>query len=534
MTIQNHRFVIFTLVSEIHENVDLVICMKNLFELEGVIDSQDSCVSFLNRSIPFFPKEKVSVKPKEQRLIVLETIFVEEISGKVITKMLDAKEQKTLTMKLKFIRNRAMFKVTNNTHETVTFDPKEMHGIVDLRSLGYYKIKRGVLQQNLSCMYHFESANTVCNQFNRLINTLRKEEEGTCSSDKYPWLDDSDERKHMTDKEILDNYIDPEGSCLAKWEKQKLRNLIYAYKDAFSLRDEIGTYPNIKVEIDVMHNSPFFIKPFHAKEENKAILDKEMKRLCYLGILKDGISAYSSPVMLISRKVTQDKRVVTDFRHLNMRIAKNNLAYPLLKDKFTLLGGSKCEVLSVLDLKDAFHSLRLTENSKKYCGILPYFGSMSYLYQRMPMGLNISPAVWQLFINAILSCLSNKKYCEAIMDDLLLFMPNKQTQFKKLIDLLQVLCKNGLKISPKKCQLFKTELQYMGNTIFIKEKRVCVKPLRNRLEAIQKLKPPMNQKGFRSFAGVVNFVSIFFQELQKLQKPIYELTKKGRLFVWGD
>ena len=79
---------------------------------------------------------------------------MEEISGMAITKMLDAKEQKTLTMKLKFIRNRAMFKV-NSTLETVTFDSKEMLGVVDLRSLGYYKIKQGVLQQNLSCMYHF-------------------------------------------------------------------------------------------------------------------------------------------------------------------------------------------------------------------------------------------------------------------------------------------------------------------------------------------------------------------------------------------
>ena len=106
-----------------------------------------------------------------------------------------------------------------------------------------------------------------------------------------------------------------------------------------------------------------------------------MKRLCYLGILKEGFSAYSSPVMLISRKVTQDKRFVTDLRHLNMWIAKNNLAYPLLKDMFTLLGSTKCEVLLVLDLKDAFHSIRLTENSKKYCGILPFIGSTSYLYQ---------------------------------------------------------------------------------------------------------------------------------------------------------
>ena len=151
--------------------------------------------------------------------------------------------------------------------------------------------------------------------------------------------------------------------------------MIYKYKDAFSLRDETGTCPNIEVEIDIKDKSPFFIRPFHAREEDKALLDMEMKRLCYLGILKEGFSVYSSLVMLVSRKLTKDKRVVTNFRHLNMRIAKNNLAYPLLKDMFTLLGSSKCEVLSVLDLKDAFHSLRLTEKSKKYCGILPYFGS---------------------------------------------------------------------------------------------------------------------------------------------------------------
>ena len=455
---------------------------------------------------------------------------MEEISGMAITKMLDIKEQKTLTMKLKFIRNRATFKVTNSTQDTVTFDPKEILGKVDLRSLGYYTIKQGILQQNLSCMYHFECTNTVCDQFNRLINSLRKEEEETSGTDKYPWLDNSYERKYMTDRELLDKYIDLESSCLTKWEKQKLRNLIYEYKDAFSLRDEIGTCPNIKVEIDVPDGSPFFIRPFHAREE-KAILDKEMKRLCYLGILKEGFSAYSSPVMLISRKMTQDKRVVTNFRHPNMRIAQNNLAYPLLKDMFALLGSSKFEVLSVLDLKDAFHSLRLTENSKKYCGILPYFGSTSYMYQRMPMGLNISLAVWQSYINAILNCLSSRKYCETIMDDLLLFIPNKQTHFEKLVELLWALCKNGLKISPKKCQLFRTELQYMRNTFFIKERRVGVKPLRSRLDAIQNLKPPTTQKGCRSFAGVVKFVSIFCPELQRLLKPIYELRKNGRPFV---
>ena len=262
------------------------------------------------------------------------------------------------------------------------------------------------------------------------------------------------------------------------------------------------------------------------------MLDKEMRRLCYLGILKEGFSAYSSPVMLISRKVTLDKRVVTDFRHLNTRIAKNNLAYPLLRDTFSLLGSSKCEVMLVLDMKDAFHSLQLSEKLQKYCGILPYFGSASYLYQRMPMGLNVSPPIWQMYINTILNSLQSRKYCEAIMDDLLLFTPSKKAHIDKLEDLLKALRKNGLKISPKKCQLFRTELQYMGNIMFIKERRVCVKPLHSRIEAIQKVKAPTTAKQCKSFAGMVNFVSIFCPELQRLLKPIYDLTRKGRQFIW--
>ena len=251
------------------------------------------------------------------------------------------------------------------------------------------------------------------------------------------------------------------------------------------------------------------------------------------GYIKRRILPYSSPVMLISRKLTKDKRVVTDFRHLNVRIAKNNLAYPLVRDTFSVLGSSKCKVLSVLDLKDAFHSLRLSENSKRYCGILPYFGSTSYLYQRMLMGLNISPSIWQSYINAILDCLQNRKYCEAIMDDLLLFTLSKGLHMDKLEDLLKVLLKNRLKISLKKCQLFRTNLQYVGNKIFIQSKRVCVKPLRSRLDAIQKVQPPSTVKGCRSFAGMVNFLSMFCSELQKLLRPIHDLTRKGRPFIWG-
>ena len=90
------------------------------------------------------------------------------------------------------------------------------------------------------------------------------------------------------------------------------------------------------------------------------------------------------------------------------------------------------------------------------------------------MGLNTPPSIWKSYINTILECLQMRKHCEAIMENLLFFTPLKRVHMTKLEDLLKALLKNGLKISLKKYQLFKTELQYVGNAIFIKDRKVCV------------------------------------------------------------
>ena len=239
---------------------------------------------------------------------MVDAPFVEELSGMAMVKILDMKEKTTNMIKLKFVWNKAVLKIKNKTCKTITFGRTDMMGVVDLRSLGFYKIKQEVLQEHLSRHYHFELADDVCDQYNRLVNLMRKEEEK--SEGKFTWLDDTDERKYMTDREILDKYVNLDNSCLTKTEKEQVRDLLYQYKDAFSLRDEIGLCLNIEIKIDITDKSLFFIRPFHANEDDKVILDKEMKQLCYLGILKEGSSAYSSPVMLISRKMTKDKRVV--------------------------------------------------------------------------------------------------------------------------------------------------------------------------------------------------------------------------------
>ena len=285
--INGHRLEVFMLVSEIFDNVDMVLGIKNLFELEGVIDSRESSFRFLSRLIPIFPGEQVIVKPGEKKLIPIEALFIEEISGMAIVKIIDQGQKTPMMLKLKFIRNKAMLDITNNTRETVIFDKKMSIGILDLRSLGYYKLKQGVLQQNLNKYYQFEEIDKVCAEFNKMGEVIRQEER-IDSEERYPWLDDADERKYMKDEEILDKYINLKDSCLDENERKQVMKMLYEYKDVFSLRDEIGICPNIEVNIEVMDNLPFFVQPYHVKEEDMAVLDKEMRWLCYLGILKEG------------------------------------------------------------------------------------------------------------------------------------------------------------------------------------------------------------------------------------------------------
>ena len=168
------------MVSEIHENIDLVQSIKNVFKLKGVIKSRDCFFKFLNRSVPIFLEKEVISKPNEQKLIKVKAPFVDEISGMAIIKILDGGTYSTLLIKLKFMCNKAILVIVNTGKDNMIFRPEEMIEVTDLRSLGYYKIKQGILQQNLSKYYRFEKADKLCEYFNKFMNTLKRKENRDC------------------------------------------------------------------------------------------------------------------------------------------------------------------------------------------------------------------------------------------------------------------------------------------------------------------------------------------------------------------
>ena len=537
--IGKHLFEVYTSVSEIQQNMDIILGVKNMFEVEGEISCHTSQFKFFNRSLPIFTLSTHRIKVGAKAYMKAKVLFIEKLSGHAIAKLLY--KGSLGTMEIRLVDNLTVIQIINNTPSTMYLSPEESIGIVDLRSLGYYNIKPQVMHFNLTGVHNLFSKWNLDFQFEEHFAKVstqnvcyQKREVVRKPPDPYPWLDEDDPQRDMTDEEILYKYVDLSKSHLMSKEKAEVMDLIVTYKKAFSLRDEIGKCPDIKVNIEVNNPSTFFVRPFPIAEEDKPLMDKCMQKLVSLGILTKNSTTQTSPVMLVAIKGNERKRPVVDFRLLNTRIVRRNTSTPLLRNIFIMLGRAKCKVLSCVDLKEAFHSLPLTPEAKEFCGILPYFGSPHFRYEVLPMGLAISPQDWIDYIESILCGMANKQDYIAIMADLLIHGSKGNHHLDRLEALFKAMIKHGLELSPKKCQLFMKHPIYMGNVFQMNGSTISITPLQSRVEAIQRLQPPTNVKGCKSFCGVVNYLSIFCRNLQKLLKPIYDLTKKGRPFVWQE
>ena len=330
-----HKFEIYALVSDIEPSIDLVLGMKNMHEIEGELSPRSSEFRFLNRAVPLFTLDNFCLKPGCKRFVKCIAPFPTNLSGTAIIKLVQG--LRTITVQCNIQNNLGVLDLVNTSKTTMLFSTESALGIVDIRSLGFY-IKHATLQYNLS--KQLPQYNKIVADHVEQITTKHVPKQGShvkhesqqklqqSADDPYPWLDSQDPRRDMSDEEILRKYIDLSQSILNESEKEELMQIILKYKSAFSLRDEIGECPNIKIDIDVIDESPFFIRPFPISEEDKPIMDKQMQRLCSLKILSRNTTSHTSPVMLITRKVTRDKRPVVDFRLLNTRIKRHNTATP--------------------------------------------------------------------------------------------------------------------------------------------------------------------------------------------------------------
>ena len=306
---QGHIFEVYTLVSEIQDKMGLILGVKNIFELEGIVNTRICSVKFLNRSLPIFPIAHHKIKPGRMAYVKVRIPFVEKLSGIAIVKLL----YHIGTMQVCIDSNQSIIKIINNTEETIHYTPQLAMGIVDIRSLGYYNVSKSIMffdkrgSDRIPPPPPYRVPKQHPHNYYKAKEMKRQSIHDNEKEDLYPWLDKDDPHRNMTDEEILDKYIDLSNSDLTSDEKDTLMNIIKEHKQAFSLRDEIGQCPTIKIDIDVIDDSPFFVRPFPIHEEDKPIMDKYMAKLVSLGILTKNNTTHTSPVMLGKVQRTKDQ-----------------------------------------------------------------------------------------------------------------------------------------------------------------------------------------------------------------------------------
>ena len=255
-----HTFEIFTIVAEIDDDMDLVFGFKNMVETEGMLDTRTGEYDFIGRSIPIFPQNDLDVPAEEKAYIKVKAPFCDKLSCMIRTKFFH--RDMVYTLRVKFQDNQGIVQFRNSSDELAQLRKDKAVGILDLRSVGYFKVgyqKIVSMAESSKAfkMYHYQQIKcetktedwSTSDQYMRATGRYgngksKKMQDSEEPSelgrklDPYPWLADDDPRRYQTDEEILHEKIDLSNSALSRKEKTRLMKMLTKYRDAFSLRDE--------------------------------------------------------------------------------------------------------------------------------------------------------------------------------------------------------------------------------------------------------------------------------------------------------
>ena len=442
LKLQHQTIQIKALVCDSECPYDLILGRISMAQLSAWQDYVTNKLYIQQISIPLTVRNNIQILPKKTGIVTLnlqpnKTSFMPRhtIIGKGIAYVKPLDQNLPLRpIEIEFENNYCCIEVHNTSDSTVEFLHGQEMAYFDARSKGLVQInnlKHFFIDQYLHDRMTPATLSPSPLAYEKPIHptempriTTRTElpiddTNKSTPDNKYPWLDPDDIRRNMTDKGILQMKLNLTDSILNKKEKEEFLTKVEQFTDVFSLKDEIGTCPFIEVHLKLKDETPFFVRPYPMREEQKKVIQKEMDRLKHLGIIHKGLTGYSSLVVLVKWKNQNLYRVCSDFCILNEKLVKINHAFPLVRDCIEQLGRKKYHYLSTIDLRDSFHTLRLALSSQKYCGITPYYGSPTYHYLCMGMGMSVSPQIWQQFIDLVFqdNLIKRKQNFDVIMDD---------------------------------------------------------------------------------------------------------------------
>lgn len=311
-------------------------------------------------------------------------------------------------------------------------------------------------------------------------------------------------------------------------ESAHVRTIIDKNTDRFHLPgDHLECTSAAEHSIHTSDSCPVFTKQYRYPPVHRDEIDKQVKELLRDDIIRHSNSPYNSPLWIVPKKPDSQGRkrwrMVIDFRKLNEKTVGDAYPLPNITEILDQLGSAK--YFSTFDLAQGFHQIPMArEDASKTAFSTPYG---HYEYTRMPFGLKNAPATFQRLMDSVLMGLQGTELF-VYLDDIVVYARSLDEHEAKLARLMNRLRAVNLKLQPDKCEFLRKEVAYLGHVIG----EDGVKPDPGKVKAIKEFPAPKNHKNIKQFLGLAGYYRRFIPNFSKLAKPLSDLLKKDKPFVW--
>jgi len=307
----------------------------------------------------------------------------------------------------------------------------------------------------------------------------------------------------------------------------QIKSLVTEFKQIFSESDDdIGCTNLMEQTIVLDTHVPIRAKYRNIPLAHRQAAEREVQRLLDLGVIQHSESPYHSPSFLMKKPGSDSYRILTDFRMLNKHVIRSYQSVPSVEMMSSCWKG--CKLYSKMDFVKGFYQCNLTPESMKYTATcIP--GVAFFEYRKSPLGLSSSPGFFQSLVERMMMGLKSS-IVVCYLDDLLSGSSSFSGMLSNLRKIFLRILDSKMLLSPKKVELFKTKLNFLGVTLSEAGISVC----EDKLDAIQKMLPPKNTKGIKTFLGMTGFFRKFLKDYAKIAAPLTYLLKKDAIFHWGQ
>ncbi|MEL7079228.1 MAG: reverse transcriptase domain-containing protein [Cyanobacteria bacterium J06582_2] len=318
--------------------------------------------------------------------------------------------------------------------------------------------------------------------------------------------------------------FDWSSTSLTENQLQQVKDVIRRRSGAVSLSDsDVGRVELVAHHIKFSNHEqqPIKVPPRRFSGARRVGIEEEVNRLFRDGVIEPSDSPWSAPVVPIV-KSDGEIRLCVDYRALNKATAKDAFPLPNIEDALYNLHG--VEFFSTMDLIRGYYQVPMADSSKPFTAFSTAAGH--WQFKRMPFGLCNAPATFQRLMGTVLSGFS-WEHVMAYLDDIIMIDATFEDHLASLDKIMACFAKYGLKIKPKKCQLFRKEVQFLGHIVSTEG----LSPDPANARAILEYPVPRTVRQVRRFMGMVNFYRRFIPNCSVLARPLNQLLG-SRTLQW--